>query len=75
MKNLKEKQLAKTILMERLGFAPKMEDIIPLESTGGKNYCDYVMFTIKFHEDIIYRVDSGHNITIEYQCCGKEISM
>ena len=59
MKYLKERKMAQIWLVNLLGFAPKMEDIIPLESSGSRYGLDYVMFTIKYHEDIIYRVTTG----------------
>lgn len=59
MKYLKERKMAKAWLEILLGFAPKMEDIIPLESSGKGRRCDYVMFTIRYHENIIYRATTG----------------
>lgn len=73
MKYLRERKLAKRVLEERLGFAPKMEDIIPLESSGYKRVCDYVMFTIRYHENIIYRASIGGNLEVENKYNHKDI--
>ena len=75
MKNMKERKLAKSVLEERLGFSPKLEDIIPLESSSCKHVCEYVMFTIKYHEDIVYRASIGRALTIESNCSNQEINM
>jgi len=55
MRYLKERKLAQEVLKRKLGFAPKMEDIIPLESGVDNGVCHYVMFTIRHAENIVYR--------------------
>lgn len=47
MKNLKERKLAVRAMKLNLGFAPKLEDIIPLESDHLKELCVYVLFNVK----------------------------
>ncbi len=47
MKNLKERKLAVEMMKRRLGFAPRLEDIIPLESDHYYGKCTYVMFRVK----------------------------
>ena len=55
MRYLKERQLAKETLKTKLGFAPKLEDIIPLESSHNNGVCTYVLFYVKGQENIQYR--------------------
>lgn len=47
MKYLKERKLAQKVLKEELGFAPTLENIVPLESYVRKGICTYVLFEIK----------------------------
>ena len=64
MKNLKEKVLARQVMLARLGFAPALDNIQPLESTGYYGQCDYVLFYVKGHEETIYRADIGGYLLI-----------
>lgn len=56
MKNLKERQLAVKAMKSELGFAPRLEDIIPLESSHLCGECSYVLFEVK-----------GDKISFEYR--------
>lgn len=46
MKNLKERQFAQKCIRLNLGFAPSLESIIPLESSGKNGKVDYVLCEI-----------------------------
>lgn len=47
MKNMKERQLAVKAMKSNLGFAPRLEDIIPLESSENYGVVTYVLFQVK----------------------------
>lgn len=47
MKNMKERQLAVKAMKSELGFAPTLDQIIPLESSSNNNFVYYVLFEIK----------------------------
>ena len=73
MKNLKERTLARQVLRAKLGFAPALENIVPLESSGHFGQCNYVLFQIKNHDDILYRANIDGYLSIEKN--GKEINL
>lgn len=67
MKYLKERQLAKEALKAKLGFAPKLENIVALESDHVFGECTYVLFGVKGSK-IIYRANKdqfGINLVME----------
>ena len=56
MKYAKERKLAKEVLLNKLGYAPSLENIIPLESEHNHGICNYVLFTIR-----------GGNANVQYR--------
>ena len=65
MKYLKERKLAQKVLKEELGFAPTLENIIPLESSHRNGICTYVLFEIKNSKrSIQYRATIGGELII-----------
>lgn len=62
MRYLKERQLAKETLKTKLGFAPTLADIIPLESSHDNGVCTYVLFSVKGQQDIQYRATKNELI-------------
>lgn len=72
MKYLKERQLAQSAMKAKLGFAPTLDNIIPLESSVSHCKCTYVMFQVKGNDQIIYRANAN-GLTIETQ--NKEIEL
>ena len=71
MRYLKERQLAKETLKTKLGFSPKLEDIIPLESSHNDGVCTYVLFYVKGQENIQYGAarESLHSLVISKVNC------
>lgn len=55
MKNLKEKQFAQKCIRLNLGFAPSLESIVLLESTGKNGKVDYVLCEIAGQPLTAYR--------------------
>lgn len=47
MRNIKERKLAVNAMKNALGFAPKLDDIIPLESSENYGVVTYVLFSVK----------------------------
>ena len=66
MKYEKERQLAKQVMQERLGFAPNLTDIIPLESSHCYGQCTSVSFYVKGQELTLYQATNKGYLLITF---------
>lgn len=69
MKYLKERKLAQQELKRALGFAPKLEDIIPLESGHHNGVCINVLFTIKNKSETQYKASTDCLVVDNDEMC------
>ena len=74
MKYLKERKLAQTAMKHCLGYAPSLENILPLESSENNGECTHVMFLVRGHKDIEYWAGERH-LSIHFKDDDKTIEV
>ena len=76
MKNLKERTFARQVMRTKLGFAPALENIVPLESSVYFGEVNYVLFGVKGNDEVLYRASrDDYGISLEIEREGHSLSL